>query len=186
MSTITKPITVSQYKRMIEDGRIGEDERVELIEGRLVAKMTKKPDHSTSSENTWRQIHALLPVGWHVRIEKPVCIPNRDSMPEPDISVARGSSKDYASRDPEAKDVALVVEISRSSLADDRALATTYGAGGILVYWIVNLVDRQVELYAEPAAGRYQVVAIHDEASSVDLVIDDQQLGRIAVADLLP
>ena len=141
-------LSVDQYEAMVR-ADIVSDDRLELIEGLLVRKMTKKPDHSASSEGTWRAIHATLPEGWHVRIEKPVRIPARDSMPEPDVSVARGSFHDYVTIDPGPDDVALVVEVARSSVAADRALARTYGGGGIPVYWIVNVVDRQLEIYRE-------------------------------------
>jgi Uma2 family endonuclease len=171
---------------MIAAGILTNDDRVELIEGQLVLKMPKGPGHSTGSEKCWRAIDRLLPVGWHVRIEKPVRIPARDSMPEPDVLVARGDVDDYAGRDPDPDDVALVVEVARSSVADDRKLAQTYGGGSIPVYWIVNLVDRQLEVYANPAGGAYPTSTIIGESDSVELVIDGRVIGRIAVADLLP
>ena len=60
------------------------------------------------------------------------------------------------------------------------------GGGGIPVYWIVNLVDRQLEVYANPIAGTYPAPTILGETDTVELVIDGQVAGRIAVADLLP
>src|SRR5271166_1932662 len=137
MSTSVKGLTVDQYDRMVEKGILPETNRFELIEGKLVEKMTKGGKHSASSERTWRAIHALLPPGWHVRIEKPVRIPQRRSEPEPDVSVARGGIDDYEDRHPGPSDVALVVEITRSSAAQDRKLARVYGGGGIPAYWIV-------------------------------------------------
>src|SRR5689334_3757408 len=130
MATLTQPpvpprapgpyrLSVGQYEAMIAAGIITDDDRVELIEGRLVAKLPKGPEHSTGSEKCWRAIDRALPGGWHVRIEKPVRLPARDSMPEPDISVVRGDVDDYAGRDPGPDDVALVVEVAKSSLADD-------------------------------------------------------------------
>jgi Uma2 family endonuclease len=185
-TTNAPPITVDQYERMIEDGTIGDDDRVELIEGRLVTKMTKKPDHMTSSARARRAIERVLPAGWHARIEGPVRIPNRDSEPEPDLAVVRGEIDDYEDRHPDPADVALVVEVAKSSLADDRNLAETYGGGGIPIYWIVNLVHRQLEVYSSPAGGVYPSPTILKKSDSVDLVIDGQPVARIAVADLLP
>ena len=179
-------LTVDQYEAMVDAGILTEHHRLELIEGILVKKMTKKPDHSAGSESCWRTIHRLLPPGWHVRIEKLVRIPTRDSMPEPDVSVARGDHNDYVEVDPGAADVALVVEVARSSLAADRALAKTYAGGGIPVYWIVNVADRQLEVYANPAEGAYPAPVILPESATVDLILAGQVVAQLPVAELLP
>ena len=185
-STKAAAITVDEYERMIEDGTIGEDDPIELIEGRLVAKMTKKPDHMSSSGRARRAIESVLPPGWHARVEGLVRIPSRDSEPEPDLAVVRGDIDDYEDRHPDPADVALVVEIAKSSLAEDRKLAETYGGGGIPTYWIVNLVHRQLEVYARPANGTYSSLTILKKNELVDLIIDGQTVAQIAVADLLP
>jgi Uma2 family endonuclease len=179
-------LTVAQYEAMIDAGILSDDARLELIEGQLVKKTTKKPPHSSGSESTWRAIHGTLPAGWHVRIEKPVRIPRRDSMPEPDVSVARGSHHNYEEIDPGPEDIALVVEVAHSSIAADRALARTYGGGGIAAYWIVNVADRQIEVYANPVEGVYPAPLIIPESGTVGLVIAGQAVAQIAAADLLP
>ena len=170
---------------MVASGAFTKHDRLELIEGMLVEKMTKGRKHSAGSENPGA-IDPRVPAGWHVRIEKPVRIPARDSMPEPDVSVARGAPDDYLDLDPGPQDVALVVEVSDTTLAADRAMALTYGGGGIPVYWIVNVKDRQLEVYANPVGGAYPAPTILDESASVELVLGGQVVGRIAVADLLP
>jgi Uma2 family endonuclease len=65
-------------------------------------------------------------------------------------------------------------------------MAPIYGGGGIPAYWIVNVADRQLEVYSSPAGGAYLTWTILGETESVDLIIDGQVVGRIAVADLLP
>ena len=177
MSTVTKRLSVAQYEAMIEHGILPESNRWELINGRLVEKVTKGGKHSMSSERSWRAIHALLPAGWHVRIEKPVRIPRRRSEPEPDVSVARGGVDDY-DHPPGPEDLALVVEVAESSVAKDRKLARVYG--GIPAYWLVNIPDRRLEVYAGGAC------TILGATESVDLVIAGQVVGTIAVASLLP
>ena len=179
-------LSVAKYEAMVASGAFTKADRFELIEGILVEKMTKGRRHSASSELCWRAIDALLPPGWHVRIEKPVRIPARDSEPEPDVSVARGSIQDYLELDPGPPDVALVVEVAESTLADDRAMAATYGGGGIPTYWIVNVAGRTLEVYANPTGGAYPTPTILGETESVDLIIQGQVVGQIAVADLLP
>ena len=185
-STESPAITVDQYERMIDAGTIGEDEPVELIEGRLVSKMTKKPDHMSASGRARCAIEHALPSGWHARIEGPVRIPSRDSEPEPDLAVVRGEIDHYEDRHPDPRDVALVVEIAKSSLAEDCKLAVTYGGGGIPVYWIINLVHRQLEVYARPNNGTYASSTILTQNDLVDLILDGQIIAQIRVSDLLP
>ena len=97
-----------------------------------------------------------IPAGWHVRASKPIRIPSQASKPEPDRCIARGSIRDYLQRSPEPADIALVVEISDTSLSEDRKQAVIYAAAGIPTYWLVNLVDRQVEVYTRPGPAGYE------------------------------
>jgi len=181
-------LSVDQYESMIAAGMFRGGARLELIEGLLVAKMSKKyPPHSTASELCRLAIERLLPAGWHGRVEKPVRIVGRASELEPDFSVARGGVRDYSGRNPEPADVVLVVEVADSSLSDDRKImARIYGDGGIPVYWIINLVDRQVELHAEPISGGYGSRAVFGADAEIPVVVDSREVGRIAVAELLP
>jgi Uma2 family endonuclease len=171
---------------MIRKGIFTKRDRLELIEGQLVAKMTKGTKHSAGVTKSWKAIDRATPPGWHVRVEAPVRIPSQSSMPEPDVSVARGEIDDYTDRNPEPADIALVVEVSDSTLEEDRAMASIYGGGGIPAYWIVNLADRQLEVYTNPVGGAYPAPTILGETESVDLILGGQVAGRIAVADLLP
>ena len=179
-------ISVAKYEAMVASGVFTKGDRFELIEGKLVQKMTKNPPHSVALVLCQKALDRTLPPGWHTRPEQPVAIPNRDSEPEPDVTVARGEIRDYEDRHPGPADIALVVEVADSSLADDRVLAATYGGGGIPVYWIINVVDRQLEVYSDPADGQYPAPTILAETDPVDLVIDGHLVGRILVAELLP
>jgi Uma2 family endonuclease len=180
-------LSVEKYEAMVASGVFTNDDRLELIEGYLVAKMTKGARHSTASERLWRAINYLLHAGWHVRIEKPVRIPSQSSEPEPDVSVVRGSVDDYENRNPEPADIALVAEVGDSSVAADQTvMKRVYAGAGIPVYWIVNLVERRLEVYQRPEGGVYQDYSIVTETEFVELVIEGQPVGRIAVADLLP
>ena len=77
--------------------------------------------------------------------------------PEPDMAIVRGSDADYEHRIPTAADVALLVEVSGSTLKQDRGKKrTAYARGRIPVYWIVNLVNRQVEVYSRPGKTGYK------------------------------
>lgn len=186
MSTVAARLTVDEYDRMVEHGILPQTNRFELIDGRIVEKDVKSLEHSAGSEGCWRAIERSLPAGWHVRIEKPVRIPSRASEPEPDVSVARGTYRDHITRHPGPEGVALVVEVTRTTVAKDRALARVYGPGGIPAYWIVNVPRRQIEVYSAKEPGRYPPAQIYREHESVPLIIDGRAVARIPAADLLP
>jgi Uma2 family endonuclease len=186
VSIITKRLTVDQYEAMVENGILPETNRFELINGRIREKDMKGPLHRVAVQRTLQAIVPLLPAGWHAAKEEAVRIPNRRSEPEPDVSVVRGSIDDYTDHHPEAADVALVVEVTRTSAAKDRKLARVYGPAGIPVYWIVNVPKRRLEVYSNPAGGVYAAPVWLGESDTVELVIVGVTVGRIAVADLLP
>jgi Uma2 family endonuclease len=103
------------------------------------------------------------------------------------LAVVRGRDQDYDDRDVTAADVALVVEIADSSLTIDREdMARVYAGGGIAIYWIVNLVEQQIEVYSDPRSAVYQSIQIVNPGQDVPVVIDGVTMGKIAVSDLLP
>jgi len=180
-------MTVDQYEEMVASGAFSKRDRVHLINGFLVEKMTQNPPHTIADILCGDELDRVLPPGWHVRPAKPVRLPGQATMSEPDRCIVRGSARDYLGSDPGPGDIALLVEVADSSLADDRELADkVYGPAGIQVYWIINLVDRQVEVYTGPGPGGYQSRAVYPRGQAVPVVIGGQQIGEVAVADVLP
>jgi Uma2 family endonuclease len=184
-------ISIEKYEEMVRSGVFTNRDRLELIEGYLVAKMTQKPPHTVSAELCRVRLDRVLPPGWHLRIERPLRIPSRASLPEPDVVVTRGKIRDFATRDPDPADVALVIEIADSSLDDDRNLMSrVYGGGGVDFYWIVNLVEGQVEVYSGPSGPSepvgYRHCEVYRPGGQVPLVIAGIDVGHIPVVDLLP
>jgi len=108
-------------------------------------------------------------------------------QPQPDLAVVRGAARDFLVRYATAADIALAVEISESTLASDRSVKLPrYAAANIPVYWIVNLVEGQVEVYTDPAGGRYTSRTVFTRDQEIPIVIDGQLVGRIAVSEILP
>jgi Uma2 family endonuclease len=180
-------VSLEQYESMVRSGIFTKRDRIQLVNGFLVAKpMTQNPPHSTADDLCGQALDRICPPGWYVRAGKPVRLPNTTSLPEPDRCLVRGQVRDYLARDPEPTDIALVVEIADSSLAEDRAMATIYGASGIPIYWIVNLVDRQLEVYSSPSPAGYQSCGILKPGGRAPVVAGGVEIGQIAVADILP
>lgn len=112
------PLTVSQYHTMIETGILTEDDPVELLEGWLVYKMPKNPEHIFVARETSDALKAIVPSGWYINVQDPVTM--ETSEPEPDIVVIRGTRRDFSRQTPTAKDVSLLVEVSEATLGRDR------------------------------------------------------------------
>jgi Uma2 family endonuclease len=180
-------LTVEQYEAMVDSGIFTKRDRFVLINGFLVDKVPKSPRHTFVAKNLARKLGQLLPSGWDIRVEDAVRLTS--SKPEPDISVARGDIEDYAERDPEPADLAMVVEVAASRARDDRQMASVFGAAGIPVYWIVDLRARQVEVFTllkRRGASAYGRPRVFKPGQSIPVLIVSREVGRITVADIMP
>lgn len=181
--------SVSQYHEMIAAGILTDADPVELLEGWLVPKMVKNPPHSTARHFATKALEQILPSGWHVRSQEPITL--IDSEPEPDMAVVRGEPEQYDRAHPGPQDAALVVEVADASLVRDRSIKKRiYARAGIPVYWIINLPERRIEVYTDPAgpieSPDYRRREDFSAETEVPLAIEGLQLGCIAVAGLLP
>lgn len=183
------PLTVDAYHALIRTGKLSDDDPVELLEGMLVHKIAKSPPHSMITAMTRHAVEALLPDGFHYHSQDPVTL--ADGEPEPDGSVVRGRFGDYMTRHPGPDDVPLVIEVADASLDRDHGIKLrSYARARIAKYWIVNLVDRQIEVYTnpDPAAANgptYRRKAVFKSGASVPLNIDGWHLSDLPVAPLL-
>jgi Uma2 family endonuclease len=180
-------LTVEQYHEMIHAGILKDGDPVELLEGWLIIKMTKNRPHSISTQNTRDAIARILPSDWYADDQEPIS--TEDSEPEPDISVVKGKREDYANQPP-ADAVALVIEVSDATLQQDRMLKLRlYARAGIPVYWIINLPDRQLEVYSDPGEvedrATYRQSVIYQVDDTIPVVIRGQEIARLKVSDLL-
>lgn len=181
--------TVDQYHEMISTGILTDDDPIELLEGWLIPKMSKNPPHALVTRLLRKLFTDILPDGWFVDSQEPIS--TADSEPEPDMAIVRGNIRDYTNHHPQAKDVALVGEVADATLQRDRAIKKRlYAAAEIPVYWIVNLVDNQIEVYTEPAGtGRkaaYQQEQIYGANDEVPVVVDGRSLTTIPAKEILP
>jgi Uma2 family endonuclease len=168
VSSIWK-FSVEQYHQMIATGTLNEDDPVELLEGWLVTKMPKYPPHTYATEESAELIRDVLPHGYFVRRQDPIT--TTDSEPEPDISIIKGSRQDYKLRHPTPNEIVLVVEVADSTLRRDRTVKQRiYAGASIPVYWLLNLNEKQLEVYTKPipTEKRYDEKTVYSlEGSSV-------------------
>lgn len=176
--------TVDEYRRLGEIGVLTPEDHVELLEGRITDKMNHHPSHSVTVKLVDDALRTVLPDGWITRTQDSVS--TDDSEPEPDVAVVRGTIRDYASCHPTAADSAVLVEAADSSLSRDRYKADLYGRAGFSVYWIVNLVDRCVQVYTQPSQNGYVDRQDFAEDESVPIMMQNREIARVPVAEVLP
>jgi Uma2 family endonuclease len=173
---------------MIADGILNEYDDVELIEGVIRSKMSKGDAHEDVLEQLNRLLTLLLPTTLIARCQCAVTLD--DSEPEPDISICE-PARGRGGRKPGAADTFVVMEVSDTSLGYDRGdKLRVYAAAGIPVYWVVNVVDRQVEVYTDPVtpaggAAHYRTRTLYSPGDSVPLGVRGQQVAAVNVADFM-
>lgn len=186
--TAFRRFTVDEYHRMIESGILNDEDKVELLEGYVVEKMPRNPPHDVVIQRLNKRLTRLNLVGWEVRVQSAITLP--DSEPEPDVTVARGDDHTFANRHPSSAELGALIEVADSTLARDRQdKSRIYARSNVAVYWIVNLVESQIEVYTNPsgtgAAATYGTRIDFRAGDSVPLVLDGTEIARIAVIDIL-
>lgn len=181
--------TVAQYQRMISNGIISADARIELLNGKVVNKMARNPPHDTSLSLTQRELEAVFSAEWYIRVQMAVVL-GKFSQPEPDIAVVLSPITRYLRQHPTTKDTGMLVEIADSSLLlDRRDKAPIYAAGRIPWYWIVNVAEKIVEVYSDPKGGvsaEYRKRQDYSTAEKVPVVLTGKTAGHVDVAKLFP
>ena len=175
-------LTVEQYHEMAEAGILTTEDRVELVEGVLVKKMTISPLHTFVTEKFSSLMNEFL-IDWHSRVQQPITL--ADSEPEPDGAVVRGKDKDYLLVHPTIERVGIVCEVSDRSLTLDRGRKKRmYARSRVPVYWIANLKERVIEVYSDPDGPDYRRTRNFSLEQSVPVELDGKTVGEISVATL--
>ena len=182
-----KRLSVDHYHAMIRAGVFADDERIELLEGLLIHKVTKYPPHTFANRRLKEFFERSIPTGYFVATQDPVT--TGESEPEPDAMIVRGSDEDYKARHPGPAEVALIAEVAESSPdRDERLKQRIYARGSFAYYWLVDIKRRIVRVYTEPSGPidrpRYQSRVDYAEGQRVPLLLDGVEVGRLAVADL--
>lgn len=171
-----------EYENMIRAGILGEDEHLELIGGRIVAMSPEGPVHAGAIDLCAEVLRRVFGDEHTVRVQHPLAVDFEDE-PEPDIAVVRGGPREHLGEHPHS--AVLVVEVAESSLAYDRGdKAALYARAGLADYWILNLVDRRLEVHRDPTPGGYRsvrVLALGERIAPLAAPTAD-----IAVATVLP
>jgi Uma2 family endonuclease len=179
-----KLFSIDEYERMIETGILREDDHVELIRGEIVEMSPIGLEHITcvmrlNNLFLTQQLNRNLLLS----VQNPIRVPS-NSRPEPDVTVLKWRDDFYAGKHPSSEDVLLLIEVSDTTLADDRNVKMPlYAASGIPEMWIVNLPEGVIEVYANPAQGGYQYTRLAHRGESLPLPAG--LVGAVQVDDIL-
>jgi Putative restriction endonuclease len=181
-------MTARQFRKAIDAGVFGET-HVELLGG-VPFVMSENPPHILAALQVHGELFALATAPhWVVNKEHRLAL--GQWLPLPDVVVLKGPKKIYGTRLARASDVALLVEVADTSYnRDSGPKLRRYATFQIPTYWIVDLNRRRVEVYSQPAGkgkhagyGRCDTYFENDQAP---VTLDGKEIGRIAVAQLLP
>ncbi len=178
-----------EYERMVEAGVFPPGDRVELVDGEVVAMTPQGSGHATAVGLIEDALRAVFQVGYHVRGQRPLAL-DPASEPEPDVAVVPGGLRDY--RDAHPATAVLVVEVADTTLTYDRDhKGSLYARAGIPEYWIANLLDHTVEVSRdptpvpeEPYGWGYRMVRAYRAGDTIAPSAAPQR--QVAVGDLLP
>ncbi len=175
--------TAAEYNRLGEVGIIGEDDRVELIDGEILDMCPIGYRHAAHV----RKLTTLLADNrvreMLVDVQNPLDLGTR-YQPQPDVMLLRGRTDNYASALPTAEDVLLLIEVADSSLDyDQHTKLPMYARAGIAEVWIVNLDADQVEIYTQPQEAAYTATRVARRGDTVQ--IGALPAVTLPVADIL-
>jgi Uma2 family endonuclease len=176
--------TVKEYHKLGEMGFFQPEERVELVSGNIIKMSAKGTAHTSALGRTDRLLQNLFGnLAW-VRMQDPIALDD-NSEPEPDIAVVRIDPFDYATHHPTPSEVYLIIEVADSSLAYDREIkANIYARSGIADYWVLNVNERQLHVFREPADDGYQSEVILGETANISPL--QFPTFNIAIREMLP
>ncbi len=147
--------TVQEYEQMIRAGLFGEDDRLELIEGEVIAMSPIGPGHAGRVNRLNRLFARRVGERALISVQNPVRLAH--SEPQPDLALLRPRADDYAEGHPQPEDVLLIVEVADTSADYDRSVRIPlYGRAGILETWLVDLTSLSMEVYRGPTASGYK------------------------------
>ncbi|MGB9180171.1 MAG: Uma2 family endonuclease [Pyrinomonadaceae bacterium] len=150
-------ITADEYERMGEAGIFHPDDRLELLEGEIYKMSPIGSPHAACVDFLAVTLTDFAQRRFIVRVQSPVRLDDF-SEPQPDVALLRWRDDFYRHAHPTPADVMLIIEVADSTVESDRSYKIPlYAQAGIREAWLVNIAEEQVELYAEPQGGTYQI-----------------------------
>lgn len=161
------PLTITQFQKMIETKILAEEEHVELIEGELIIMAPIGPVHSGKTNRINRLFSQSVGDSAIVEVQGPLVL-NDNSELEPDIALLRPRDDFYETANPTPDDVLLLLEVADSSLSYDKNIKIPlYARHGIPEVWLINIPNRQVEIYLKPSPEGYRQILLPEKHETI-------------------
>src|SRR5688572_439926 len=152
---------------MIAAGILDENDRVELISGEILNKMSIGPSHAATVKRLNRIFSNLVADRCVVSVQDPIALDDF-SEPEPDLALLAPRADLYGSSHPTPGEVYLIVEVADSSLRFDRERKIPlYAAAGIPEVWLVDLIEKLLTRYRNPMRGNYTEISQHGASETI-------------------
>jgi Uma2 family endonuclease len=181
-STQVRLIKVQEYHRMADVGILGAEERVELIAGQIWQMAAKGAGHSAAVTRCDRVLRKVLGDRVLVRLQDPIQL-DEYSEPEPDIAVVAPDADDYENNHPTPEQVYLVIEVADTTLKRDLEFKSLlYAKAGIVEYWVLEVINRQIQIFRSPSPNGYLKKQVVTEGDAISLLAFGDR--EILVSDL--
>lgn len=160
--------SVEEYYRLAEVGILGPEDKVELINGEIVKMSPIGPRHAGVVITINKLLPTLLGEQYLLSPQNPVRLSSY-SEPEPDIVILHAREDNYTKSHPQAKDVALLIEVSNSTLEyDTKVKLPLYAEQGISQYWVIDLQEDRILTYSDPTAHTsYQIEHVYRRGDTI-------------------
>jgi Uma2 family endonuclease len=153
--------TLDEYHRMGETGILGEDDRVELIEGEIIEMTPIGSRHAATVGRIQHVFSIRLATRALVWVQNPLLLVRYQSEPEPDVMLLAPRSDFYAAGHPQPPDVRLLVEVADSSLPyDRRTKLPLYARSEVAEAWLIDLDASRLEIHRDPSEAGYGSIRI--------------------------
>ncbi len=162
-------INTDTYHAMVSAGIFSEDDKIELINGYLIKKMSIGSKHTSVVKLLNRFLMKALGDQAIIGVQDPVTL-TEFSEPEPDVSVMRFRPDCYANAHPTPNDILLLIEVADTSLAFDRnAKIPLYAAADIPEAWLVDLIANEITVFRKPEGAVYQESEVFKTSQTIPL-----------------
>jgi hypothetical protein len=158
VQVLRRSFTVEEYHRMVQAGILGEDDRVELLEGEIVEMAPIGSRHASCVDRLTHLLVRQLAEKAIIRVQNPVRLGER-SEPQPDLALLRPRPDFYAKAHPGPGDILLLVEVAEATIGVDREVKLPlFARAGVPEVWLVDLSGECIEVYRKPTPQGYQEV----------------------------
>jgi Uma2 family endonuclease len=161
--------TVEEYHQMIDTGILTPEDKVELLDGKIVQMSPQTPPHAGTTQRASDRFKLILAGQAHVRTQLPITLSS--SEPEPDVAVVEIDPGAYGNHHPSSSEIFLLIEVSYSTLDFDcEEKAAIYAEENIREYWVLDVIERQVYVYRNPSPSGYQEKTIFNVDDAITLL----------------